>query len=67
LWKLGGVAATGFQVENWRRGLLRTFSRNISSNIRKILTVTTGSLKCAEAVRRIENRHGHFGEGKHNR
>ena len=61
------MAATRFQVENWQEDLLRTFSPNISSDIRKMLAVNTGSLKCAEAVRRIEDRHGHFGEGKHNR
>src|SRR4029077_9807251 len=41
----------------WRTGrgdLLRTFSLQISSNIRKIFAVTKGSLKRTKAARRIK-------------
>jgi hypothetical protein len=43
--KLSGVGAIQFEVENWQGNLLRTFSPQISSNIRKIFAVTTGFLK----------------------
>jgi len=43
--KLGGVGAMQFEGRTGGGDLLCTFSPNISSNIRKILAVTTGSLK----------------------
>jgi hypothetical protein len=41
--KLGGVGAMQFGVE--KGDILRTFSPDISSNIRKILALSTGSMK----------------------
>jgi len=41
--KSGGACAMQFGVE--KGDILRTFSPDISSNIRKILAVSTGSMK----------------------
>jgi hypothetical protein len=63
--KLGGVGAMQFGVE--KGDILRTFSPDISSNIRKIFGGIYRFHEMNRSGPSHQNGHGHLGEGKHNR